>query len=307
MKKKILSNFNLKVSSLIIAVTLWVLVRGEQRTDIYVNVKVELKNMPNYLIVTAQNSDRISIRLNGPKEMISKLDDKYFKPYVIDLSGSAPGEQTFKVLHSSFKVENNIQIAEISPREIKLELDMLVKKDVPLEPSFTGQLEHGYEIEGYDVYPESVKLMGPRSQLLNVNLVKTAPIDLLGRKRSFVDKYPIVLDGKNIWVEGETELVLVNIRIREEQVTRIIKDVPVRLKGKTAPWDIETKFVNVKIAGPAGKVNEIKKEELDAIAEASTGDLARVGSGDKTEWKVTVTEIPGVTVSSLNKVIAVKK
>ena len=306
MKNLFFSNIELKILSLIIALTLWFVVRGEQRAEVFLQVKVELKNTPNYLIVTSQNADKIKIRVNGPKALISKIDEKYFKPFECDLTGASAGEQSFRIIPSIFKVEKGLEVLDLAPKEIKVTLEMIVKKELPIEPSFSEKLLHGYELEGYDIYPESIKVMGPQSQLYEVTVVKTAPIDLVGKKRSFVEKYPLILPGKNLWVEGETELVLVNVKIKEGQITRIIKDVPVRPKSEGSSWKLETKFINIKAVGPASKVDDLKREDIDAVADVLAQDLARIPKGEKIEGKLLIKEISGLSLSGLNPVYVIK-
>jgi YbbR domain-containing protein len=307
MNKSLLSNIPLKILSLGIAITLWILIRGEQRTDIYLDIKVDLKNLPQNLVITNQNSDRINLRLTGPKAIISRIDEKYFKPYICDLADANPGEFACRIAPSNFKMDKGVQIVHVTPREIKVDLETFDKKEVGIEPGFAGKLDSGYEIDGYDIYPDKVTVTGPKSQVNDLSILKTVPIDLSGRKKSFVDKFPILLPGRNLAIEGSSEFVLVNVQIREEQVTRIIKDVPLKLFPESSGFRIEPKFINVKVTGQSVKVDEVKKEQIVALVEAPNVEISKTITLDKIECHVELAEIPGVTLVSVTPVYYTRK
>ncbi len=302
MKKAILNNIELKILSIIIAVTLWTLVQGQQKRDVYLNVKIETLNLPSHLQITSQSEDTVKIHLSGSKSIISRMDDRYFKPYLIDLSSVSPGEKVYKIHKTAFKVENGVRIIDISPEEVSIKVEMIVKKELPVEPAFTGKLSNGYELEGFDVLPENVRIKGPKSLVDSMNFVKTAPIDINERKRSFVRKYMLVLPARNLSIDDGKDEVVVNVIIREEQITRIIKDVPVRKMDGKGLFKNETKAINIKIAGPAGKVNDIKREEIVVQASVPEMDFTTIKQDEKIEAGIKIREIPGIKISAVNKV-----
>lgn len=303
MKRWLFSNIELKIFSLLIAVTLWILVRGEQRTDIYVNVKVELKNVPSHLIVTNKSRESLNIHLNGPKQLLAKINEKYFEPYLCDLAKASSGEFTCMIEQSQLKTDEGVNVVDVTPREIVMKIETVMTKKVSIVPDIVGGLEPGYELEGFDVYPENVTLIGPRSVVNFIEELKTGAIDISRRKRSFVDKVPLVLPSEFLQIEEETDLAVVNVKIREESLSTIMDDVPLRLEDETGLWRLKSLSTQVKVSGIAGKVNDVRKEEIEIVALVPPGKENQL----RAEAELKIKEIEGVTITNLAPVYVLKK
>lgn len=300
MKDKLLRNIELKILSVIIALILWMMVRSEKRADLYLDVRLELENLPSNLMVTELNSESIKLRLNGSKDLISKMDDKYFKPYAIDMFNAEPGQFSFKVKVSRFAVGAGIRVLDVSPKEIRGRLETVVEKLLPVEPTFKGKLDQGYEIESYDIMPEKIKVKGPRSQISAASAISTSAINLTGRKRSFVDNYQIILPSEHFTTINNIEKVTVNVLLREENVTRVIKNVPVRISNKYRKLKIEEGFVNVKISGAVGLVNAMDKNDISIIASPNMADNTSFKAGDRFKALLVIGEMEGITLKVLD-------
>src|ERR1700686_5725833 len=90
----VLHNLGLKLTSLALAVGLWLAVVRDPVAEVAVDVPIEFHNIPQNLEISSENIPRAQIRLRGPERVVRRLQaaDVYAE---IELSGTNPGQRTF--------------------------------------------------------------------------------------------------------------------------------------------------------------------------------------------------------------------
>ena len=170
-------NWRMKVVALGCATLLWFYVMGERRLELAYAVPVELKNVPQGMVVTNDLPKNIDIRLSGPRALLSDLTQKEVR-ISIDLLGLKPGVTTFSRLDDHLRLPGGIQATRISPAFVDVKLEQLIDKTVPLRPRLTGQLPVGFRLVAIEIYPEQVVVQGAEGEVAGVNEVLTERIDL---------------------------------------------------------------------------------------------------------------------------------
>jgi YbbR domain-containing protein len=104
-----------------------------------------------------------------------------------------------------------------------------------IEPTFLGEPAFGYRLDTANVQidPRSVLAEGPKSQLEKLAKVKTQPIDLVGRIRSF-RKTVRVAEEPGLEVLSES-LVDVYVPIQEAVAEKTFEKIPVKILGEALP------------------------------------------------------------------------
>ena len=205
-------NWKMKVLALGCALLLWFYVMGERRLEVAYAVPIELKNVPQGMVVTNDLPRNIDIRLSGPRALLTDLNEKEVR-ISIDLVGLKPGVTTFSRLDDHLRLPGGIQTTRISPSFVDVKLERIIDKVVPLRPRLAGQLPGGYHLLAVDVLPERVVVQGAEGELAGVSEVMTERIDL----------------GE---IKGDTELTVpLDYRGKYSQVLEI-KNASVRLQIK---------------------------------------------------------------------------
>ena len=132
-------NWKMKVLALGCALLLWFYVMGERRLEVAYAVPIELKNVPQGMVVTNDLPRNIDIRLSGPRALLSDLNQKEVR-ISIDLVGLKPGVTTFSRLDDHLRLPGGIQATRISPSFIDVKLERIIDKTVPVRPRLVGQL-----------------------------------------------------------------------------------------------------------------------------------------------------------------------
>lgn len=170
-------NWRLKLLALGCALVLWFFVMGERRLEVAYSVPVELRNVPQGMVVTNDLPKNIDIRLSGPRALLTDLNQKDVR-ISIDLLGLKPGITTFSRLDDHLHLPGGVQATRISPSFVDVKLERIVEKSVPLRPRLTGQLSSGFYLVAVDVQPERVIVLGAEGEISEVREVLTERIDL---------------------------------------------------------------------------------------------------------------------------------
>src|SRR5213079_468425 len=70
----------------------------------------------------------------------------------------------------------DVQVAEITPRDIDVLLDSVARKDVKVVPLVRVEAESGYVLRGLSLVPSVAHLVGPEQSLAGLDSVSTVPV-----------------------------------------------------------------------------------------------------------------------------------
>jgi YbbR domain-containing protein len=89
-----------------------------------------------------------------------------------------PGQNYFRLTVDNIRAPLGMEITKISPSSIRLYLDAVKTRSVPIKAKLTGKLPNSLSLKRVGVEPAFVILQGPESTLGKVREVFTDPIDL---------------------------------------------------------------------------------------------------------------------------------
>ena len=216
-------NLLLKILAFVFALVLWFFVMGEQTLEKAYPVPLELRNVPEGLVVTSEIPSLIDVRISGPRTVLINLSPAELN-IGVDLKGLSPGVTTFKRLEERLRLPRSLRITRLSPSVIDVRLERIQEKDVPVRPVFSGTLPEGLVVEKIEVRPRQVTVSGAGSELKNISDVETEPIEVNEVRESFLLEVPLNFAGKNSSLDPDVKAVEVEVGIGPAR--------QVRTKGK---------------------------------------------------------------------------
>jgi YbbR domain-containing protein len=211
----ITKNTTIKVISLILAIILWVFVKSKSGGEVGLVVPLEFYRVPSRLIVTTLSDEAINVRITGSVIQLQRLPSREMRAR-IDLSRARPGTNSFDILPDNFNISKSLDITQISPSSVKVELDHVLEKMVYVKPVVQGKPARGYRVSKITVDPPSITLQGARSQLAGLKEVLTEEVDISDIKET---------------VEVEVPLRIADLRLkkavkRTATITIVVKEEP---------------------------------------------------------------------------------
>ena len=204
--------------ALLLACVVWygkALERRERISERQIDASVTLLNVPADMVITSEVPSSLVLRLRGPLSRLRSLDPAQIG-VVVDLSGAGEGEHEFAVEARSVTVPADVDVIAVSPSQLPLRLERVVRLRIPVRPRVSGEPAAGLAVGDVAAQPAAVLVSGPRLQLEALRGVTTDAISV---------------DG----AEGPVEAVLA---VRSPQpLVRIVEPLAVRVTVEivTAP------------------------------------------------------------------------
>lgn len=162
------------VFSVLASITIWLYVAYIENPDVAVNVKgvkVEVLNQDYVtdrdLVITAINTDTITIRFTGKRNTVSQLTNSNISTSV-DLS-EIKTTGVFQLPYTiSYPLDVNPTTLSISSRSvdyITVTVDKLVKKEIPVRGTYDGGVAEGYQAEPIELTPTAITVSGPQEKI----------------------------------------------------------------------------------------------------------------------------------------------
>lgn len=212
--KLITKNPTLKIISLILAIILWVFVKSKSGGELGLVVPLEFYRVPPNLIVTQVTDEAINVRINGSFMQLQRLPARQVRAR-IDLSRARPGTNSFDILPDNFNISKGLDITQISPSSVKVELDRVMDKMVHVEPVVRGTPARGYHVTKISVDPPYINLQGARSQLADLKEVLTEEVDISNIKDTVAVEVPLRIADLRL-KKGVKRTVAITVEVTKE-------------------------------------------------------------------------------------------
>ena len=87
----------------------------------------------------------------------------------------------------------------LPPDTIQFKFELTVTKPVDVRPRFKGKPAEGYVVEGTEVVPNRVEIVGAQNELQAISQVDTEAIDVTDKRESFQTKAKIDVGQPHVW------------------------------------------------------------------------------------------------------------
>ncbi|HSR90126.1 MAG TPA: hypothetical protein VLK88_02385 [Gemmatimonadales bacterium] len=170
-------NWPLKITSLLLAVMLWVVATAEQPASRVLPVTL-VPQGPAGRSLTG-DPPAVTALVVGPRRELIKLTGAHLTLTRI-LPDTITGRAvTLDLLPSEVEVPRGgeVRVQDIQPRQVTIQLDPVVFRSVPVHADLRLELDSGTRlVRAVQVFPGVVRLTGPADQVARIDSVKTMPL-----------------------------------------------------------------------------------------------------------------------------------
>jgi YbbR domain-containing protein len=217
----LLENIGLMLLAVIIAVVVWIAAEWD-RDPIVENeyeqpISVRVRNVPSGIQLVDGWQQQVRVRLRAPQSVWDGLSPEDFDAVLNlspDLAPLEPGEFWVPV-EVSLELDPAI-LLEVDPEFIRVELEALRERAVPVHIEVRGEPDLGYQAKAPTVVSATVTINGPASQVDRI-IQAVASISLREARETVTDSVtltPIDADGKRVsGVELDPEQVQVSVPV----------------------------------------------------------------------------------------------
>jgi uncharacterized protein (TIGR00159 family) len=181
LKKERLEITTAALVSLLFITGFWFSISQGLETLVTFDVPIEYQNRdPNMEILNASvNAVRLNLSGSGTLVKSTRSDQVRVR---LDLSTATAGQNNFSITASNISLPPGLVLKNVSPQNIVVDLDVTVKKDLPVQVDWVGRLPENLILVEAAADPQRVEIIGGKRILENLQTIYTEKI-LLDRLR----------------------------------------------------------------------------------------------------------------------------
>ena len=234
-----------------------------EETDLL--LPVNFLPMPRVFVKPLSYTKNIEIHIKGPSKLIKliKMDNlNYTVDLYTDIVSDPVGESVFikpgiysiPVIEKRIPVFSNVEITNINPNFIMVELDRKISKYLPVSVPYIGKPASGYLALTAKTEPKVIEIKSGESIIRYIEKVETKPLDITGVMESFKKEVPLELDVSSF--SSSCEIIIVSVPIQKEIITKKIKDITVKTKNCLNKCRIMPSKIQIQVKGHSNILKE---------------------------------------------------
>jgi YbbR domain-containing protein len=267
-------NFGLKLLAVLIALVLWITVAGEHVVERTLRVPLELRNVPDQLEIVGDPPMTVDVRLRGSSALLGRMEPGEVIA-IVDLAAARPGSRLFHLRTDEVRRPYGVEVAQITPVTIGLELEVSGRRSVQVVPAVEGDPAPGFVLGRALATPDTVEVVGPESRLRELTNATTEPISVAGQRANVTDTVTIGVSDSALRL-ARAQSATVIVEVLPAPVERDLPGVPIRWRnlGPQLTARITPTVLRVTVRGRRPSLDSIRATSIDAFV-----DLAGLGPG----------------------------
>ncbi len=292
-------HLGLKILAIALAVLLWLTVAGEHVVERSLRVPLEFRNIPPALEIVGNPPDNVDVRVRGSSALLSRLQSGEIVA-VLDLSSARAGSRLFHIRNDEVRAPFGVEIAQVVPATLSLELEKSARRTVPVIPAIEGEPAPGFVVGRVLSEPATVEILGPDTRVRQLAEATTEPVSVAGARTRVRDVVTVGVVDSSVRV-AQAQGATVVVEIWPAPVEREIAGVPVRWRnlGAGLRAQVTPSLVHVSVRGARETLNALRSDAVQAFV-----DLAGLGAG-RYNLRIQVDSSESFGVTSINPAVAV--
>jgi YbbR domain-containing protein len=259
-KRRLTRNVGLRLLALGIAIGFWMFVNaGERGSVASLTVPLSYRQLPPGFVIVNRPPDFVKIEVTGPRTLLSLLDPERIAVRLM-LNGIGNGQSDIRILPTMFNTPRGTMVTRISPDLITLDVDHIMRRDVPVHLTTQGKTSNGYTVSAVDVRPATVTVTGPSRFVLPLTQINTEPFDIDGLT-SDIERSVDLADTESA-IRYEVDSVDAKVSVSEVIADREFRSVGVDVQNCDYRFRVEPRAGSIIIRGPMLKLESLETKGL---------------------------------------------
>ena len=178
--------------SVVLTTGVWFILSRGVDTLVTLPVPLEYTKRDLAMEIVKTSVNTVNLELEGSGALIKSIRPDQVQ-IRLDLSKSKAGPNTFTISHKNISLPPGIVLKGVTPSEVDVDLDVLIKKELPVQIDWVGRLPDHFILAEVTVEPQTVEIIGGKRMLEKM-------------KTLYTEKVPI----NNLEVEG---VITVNVAL----------------------------------------------------------------------------------------------
>jgi YbbR domain-containing protein len=258
----------LKLLSLVLAITLFVLVRNDKDATSGAYVKV-IYTLPEDRVLVSDPVPEVKVSVRGPWTKLQHLD-RSIEPIRVDLTKTHAPD--VRIDDDLVKLPAGVRVASITPSDVHVEFEPRVVREVPVQPILEGQPAEGYRLVKVTAEPDKVRVDGAKSAVDAIERVPTRPLRIADARGPV--KGDVALEAPPVHTRFlESTTVMVRADVQPAMVEKVFEAMPIKVVGLTRmDGTVDPPTAKLTLRGPSVLLGDVSDKTVSLKVEGSLID-----------------------------------
>jgi YbbR domain-containing protein len=254
-----------KIFSLFAAISLWFYVLNSEPMEITKEIPFEFLTPPGQAISNLVPPG-LTVKFKGSRAFMQNLYRAEERIYLDLRDPQYAGRQEFEVLvsPSMIPVPFGVEVLEVSPSLINVELDREITKEVPVRLQLQGELSNDLRMVLQDLEPNRVMITGPVEVMRRTTALRTTPLNVGTLDGEGELRLRLFELDQRIRVQHEGDF-LFRYSIKAQTANLTLKNVRVRFLASRQDFSARQREVAIDVLAPEGRT--LRESEVQVIAD----------------------------------------
>jgi len=219
-KNFLFKNLGLRFMALILAVLVWAMIAGRERSysEKTMDVNVEYYGSQERIDIRSVRPDKVRIKIRATSQQLNKITAEDFR-IRINLQDVLEGTHNFWT-ENYLQFPEGIEITAIQQKMIEVTVKEFMTREVLTRVRYKGKMKPGIRLIDRRVVPEKVKVFGYKSQIADLEEVEAVEwVNLSEIQESTVIKIPLKKEAIILKFE-DTDTVEVHVTVENINKTK---------------------------------------------------------------------------------------
>ncbi|HKP13645.1 MAG TPA: CdaR family protein, partial [Blastocatellia bacterium] len=216
--------------------------------------------------VTDTDAPSAQVYLEGPRDIVDSIRPNEVTVFA-DMKDVEPGVRVKPLMIDMSRLPSSVK-GVVEPREIRVHVERVIERDVPVKPRFDGEPPAGYEMVGWQITPPTVHIGGAESRVRDIKEVSTETVRLTGHTEPFSGFVAIDIGSTNVNVTDQSQRrVLLSVAISEQRQERTLSGLPVTVINGPGGARAAPAAVAVTFYGPRSLVDALTPADITVVVD----------------------------------------
>ncbi len=254
-------NLGIKGAAFVITIFLCLNAETDRMVEVECRVPLEYVNVPDSLVRMGDAPHEAHVQVIFNRKFWQVRPGNLSAS--IDVSSARRGTHRFALLPEDVTIprDRKAQVVDIvRPKRVALTFEEKIRKRVKVFPQIDGVPAENYVVFGEPkVDPDKVYLVGPRSLVEGVDVVRSLPVSLTGAKEDIQSSQPLDVSALgDVHTEPERVEIFFDIEPIEE---RLLAHCPVRTSPRYGVA-VDPDSLDITVRGPAAMLEQIPESRI---------------------------------------------
>jgi hypothetical protein len=274
LKSAFTANLPVKITSVVLAIFLWLLAAGEENASALLPVDVAIRAPTGRSLLGPAGP--LHALVVGPRRELLKLSATPLRLSRIVPDSTVADEYRLELDPGDLEVPQGIsvRVQDVQPRALVIRLDSTFQRVVPVRAVVNLRPETGFVLGAISVVPGTIRLMGSHQSLLSLDSARTEPLEIAEADGPVEDVVDLDTSGFGTVRAMPQE---VTVRVDVEVIrSRTFAGVPIRLTSATAgALRPARETVRVRVSGAAGRLATLTADSLFIVVDGTDSGQPR--------------------------------